>query len=337
MGYAHWPSVPASRLEGNVERVTSLESVANILSASGALDPQGPVAKAIADLWWIMLAMSAVVFVAFLAAFGYALFRRRADDDDTAPKTNRWIIAGGVVMPSIVLTAVYALTLSAMSSVDPDLPPDPVVVEVVGHQWWWEIGYEGHDFTTANELQIPVGEPVEIRLTSSDVIHSFWVPALGGKIDALPDTVNSLILQADEPGDYRGQCAEFCGLQHAKMGLLVVATSRAEFDRWLADQSMPAGSPDDPLAREGEAIFLSAGCPECHTIRGTRASGEEGPDLTHIASRQTLAATTLPNTPAHLSNWIEDPQAFKEGTQMVTSPLSDDEIEALTAYLMVLR
>lgn len=320
----------------------SLGELGPLALAQGSLDPGGPVAEELADLWWVLLAISVVVFVIFLAALTYALFRRRDgripdEIEETSLTPSRWIILGGVVLPAIVLTVVFVLTIDAMRSTTPDLPQDPVVVEVTGHQWWWEIRYQGHDFATANEIHLPTGEPVEIKLSSADVIHSFWVPALGGKLDALPDYVNTLILQADEPGGYRGQCAEFCGLQHAKMGILAVATPRPEFDEWIGAQEEQASTPTGSLEQEGQEVFLEAGCPDCHTIRGTSAMGETGPDLTHVASRQTLAAVTIPNTPEHLSNWIADPDSVKEGTQMDPSPLSEEELEALIAYLTSLR
>lgn len=310
--------------------------------AQGSFDPKGPVARGMAELWWVMVAISVVVFLIVLVALWYAAFRRRdavaeSKTDDVSLSPSRWIVWGGVVMPLVVLTVIFALTLSAMRSITPSLPSDPVVIEVVGNQWWWEIRYEGHEFATANEIHLPVGEPVEIRLTSADVIHSFWVPNLGGKMDALPDYENSLVLQADEPGDYRGQCAEFCGLQHAKMGILAIARPRAEFDEWLAAQALPAREPSGALEMRGRDVFLEAGCPQCHTIRGTSANGDTGPDLTHVAARQTLAAVTIPNTPEHLSNWIADPDSVKSGTEMDPSPLGKEELEALTAYLGALR
>lgn len=310
--------------------------------AQGSLDPRGPIAEEIAELWWVMLAISVVVFVIFLAALGYAIFRRRDGDssnetEETSLTPSRWIIWGGVVLPVIVLTAIFVLTIEAMRSTTLELPDDPVVIEGIAHQWWWEFRYEGEEFVTANEIHIPVGEAVELRLDSADVIHSFWVPALSGKIDVLPDYTNTLTLQADEPGDYRGQCAEFCGLQHTKMAVIVIARPRAEFNRWLAEQAKPAAPPRDPLAQKGQEIFLAAGCAECHTIRGTRASGDKGPDLTHLTSRQTLASATIPNTPEHLENWIADPQAVKTGTQMTAPKLTEEELDALTAYLMELR
>ena len=310
--------------------------------AQGSFDPKGPIAEQLANLWWVMLAISVVVFVIFLAALGYSLFRRRVDDgseevEKTSLMANRWIIWGGVVLPVIVLSVIFVLTIEAMRSTTLDLPEEPVVIEGIAHQWWWEFRYEGGEVVTANEIHIPTGEAVQLHLDSADVIHSFWVPALAGKIDVLPDYTNTLTLQADEPGDYRGQCAEFCGLQHAKMAVIAIARPRAEFNRWLAEQAMPAAAPDDPLTQRGHQVFLQAGCPECHTIRGTEASGDKGPDLTHLASRQTLAAATIPNTPEHLSNWIADPQAVKEGTQMAAASLTEDDLAALTAYLMELR
>ncbi len=291
--------------------------------AQGSLDPAGPVAAEIAELWWWLLVLGALVYLLVIAVLLRALTRRHG------PAPGLLLVGGGVVLPAVVLTAVFGLSLRSMRAI-PHEAHGALVIDVVGHQWWWEVRYPGAGVVTANEIHVPVGRPVDLQVVSADVVHSFWVPELAGKIDALPDYANSLLIQADAPGEYRGVCAEFCGLQHAKMNLLVVAQPEAEFAAWLAAQAQPAvGAPPQ--------VLHGAGCGDCHTIRGTGAAGEMGPDLTHVASRRTLAANTLLNTPEHLRRWLEDPQQVKEGTQMEAVDLTAAELDALLTYLGGLR
>ncbi len=295
------------------------------LLAQGSLDPAGPVAAEIAALWWWLLGLGGLVYVLVIAVLVRALARR--GESPAAP--GLLLVGGGVALPAVVLTAVFGLSLRSMRAL-PHEAEGARVIEVVGHQWWWEVRYPDAGVVTANEIHLPVGRPVELRVVSADVVHSFWVPELAGKIDALPDHANSLVLQADEPGEYRGVCAEFCGLQHAKMNLLVVAQPEAEFRAWLGGQAgLAAGEPPQ--------VFSDAGCAMCHTIRGTAAQGEMGPDLTHVGSRRTLAANTLRNTPEHLRRWLADPQQVKEGTQMEAPDLTPAELDELVAYLGELR
>lgn len=205
----------------------------------GSFDPQGPVAAAMAELWWLMLALGAAVFVIFAVLLGVGLFRRRAageqPDGPSRARFGRWLVVGGVVVPLFIILVVFVATIRAMRWVPTNAPPDAMVVEVTGHQWRWEVHYPQQGISSTNELHLPVGRPVALRLTSADVIHSFWVPQLGGKMDLLPDGVNTLVLQADEPGTHRSQCAEFCGLRHADMKLTVVAEPAEQFESWVAD------------------------------------------------------------------------------------------------------
>jgi cytochrome c oxidase subunit 2 len=206
----------------------------------GVLDPQGPVSEAIADLWWLMLGLSAIVFVAVVVVLALGLFRRRPAADREAggerPKQfSRWFVVGGVVAPLLILTVVFGATVRAMRLL-PTASPEALVVEVVGHQFWWEVRYPDEGITLTNELHLPVGRPVNLRLSSADVIHSFWVPALAGKVDLLPDHPNTLVLEADQPGVHQSRCAEFCGLQHTKMVLTVVAEPEDRFDAWVAER-----------------------------------------------------------------------------------------------------
>jgi cytochrome c oxidase subunit II len=218
----------------------------------------------------------------------------------------------------------------------------PLQISVVGHQWWWEVQYadsvNSRSLTTANEIHLPVGRTVILKMTSHDVIHSFWVPNLAGKKDLVPGYSTTTWLRADRPGIYRGQCAEFCGHQHALMGLLVIAEPPAQFARWYDAQLADAMPPTDTVASTGKNVFLGAhGCVLCHTVRGTAAGGTVGPDLTHLASRRTLAAATVPNTRGWLGGWVMDPQGIKPGAKMPPNDMRPDELQALLTYLQSLR
>jgi cytochrome c oxidase subunit 2 len=216
-----------------------------------------------------------------------------------------------------------------------------ITIKVTGYQWWWHVLYVDPDqskqVVSANEIHIPVGEPVQISLESRDVIHSFWVPNLVGKRDLIPGYKSSIWFKADSAGVYRGQCAEFCGLQHAKMALVVIAEPKEQFQAWLESQYAAPPEPSDPVTIKGREVFLAGQCSLCHAVAGTEARGTRGPDLTHIASRRTLAAGTLPNTRGHLAGWIIDPQAIKPGTHMPSNQLSSSDLQALLSYLETLK
>ena len=313
------------------------------LAAGGALSPEGPAAREIASLWWVMLWLGVAVFTLFVVLLVRGLLRGRgsaAEDDAGAvspASRRRWLVLGGVVMPAVVLVVVLVATVDTMADLQTDGSSDALQIEIVGHQWWWEVNYTAAGVTTANEIHIPVGRPVEFTLTSADVIHSFWVPQLGGKLDLLPEDENVLVLQADTPRVYRSQCAEFCGLQHANMAFVVVAEPADEFQAWLDAQSEPPAAPAAGAAQEGEQVFLQSKCIECHAIRGTSTPEKPGPDLTHFAARTSISAALLPDTPQQLRDWIADPQHFKEGTSMPAADLSDSDLEALAAYLQGLE
>jgi cytochrome c oxidase subunit 2 len=216
-----------------------------------------------------------------------------------------------------------------------------VVVEVRGQQWWWEITYPdqvaSNTVVTANEIHIPTGRPVMLRLSSLDVIHSFWVPSLHGKMDLIPSRINTTWMQADRPGVFRGQCAEFCGLQHAHMGLFVVAEPPESFDRWLANERRPAVEPFDAVRRRGKELFFNAPCLLCHSIRGTEAFGQVAPDLTHFGSRRSIGAATLPNTTGNLAGWITDSHRIKPGNRMPPMSIASEDMQPLLAYLEGLK
>jgi cytochrome c oxidase subunit II len=306
-------------------------------------EPQGPAARAIADLGWLLFTVCGVVYVLVLAALVWAIVRRRHDSDDAAPTTARLARA---VTAAVILTALTLVGLTAASVVTgrgltSPSGPGAITVDAIGHQWWWDFQYRDvtpSDFVSSpNELHIPVGVPVVIKTQSRDVIHSFWVPNLHGKRDLTPGIVSNFWIQADTPGVYRGQCAEFCGYQHAKMSFVVVAEPMEKFLAWIQHQRQPAAAPATPEQQRGQEVFLSAPCVTCHTVRGTTAGSRVGPDLTHVASRATIAAGTLPNTRGHLSGWISDPQATKPGTRMPPSGLSASELQAVLSYVRSLR
>jgi cytochrome c oxidase subunit 2 len=315
-----------------------------------ALDPHGPAAARLANLWWVMFSFGTIIFLAVIGLLAAAILRQRRATSDTPPDSSggdtgrRWPIWGGIIMPFIVLAIVFGYNIFTLAAVESPLGKAPVKIEIVGRRWWWEVKYPDQGIVTANEIHIPVGVPVEIKLQSADVIHSFWVPELHGKMDLIPTRTNFLNIQADKPGVYRGQCAEFCGLQHAKMGLLVIAESQDEFDKWSEAQQQPAATPADPTALQGQQAFMQVGCVFCHTVRGLddkeidRSSIDLGPDLTHIASRQTIAGASLENNPGNLSGWIVNAQHTKPGSLMPTfTSLSSEDLQALLAYLETLH
>lgn len=303
-----------------------------------ALNPAGPQAGRIAGLSWFMIISLSIVYLIVLAILLTSIFRRRRVQSDAEERRlGRWVIIG-VGVTAAYLVALMVLDVSVGRGLsDLSRNEDVLVVDVIGHQWWWEIVYPAQDpsrtITTANELHIPVGRTIRIRTKSVDVIHSFWIPRLHGKRDMIPDHPSDIHIRADQPGTFRGQCAEFCGLQHARMALLVIAQPEAEFRAWQAAQMLPAEAPTDSVRREGLATFLSSTCPVCHTIRGTPAAARNGPDLTHLASRRTIAAGSLPNTRGHLGGWIIDPHHIKPGVNMPRTRIPADRLEPLLYYL----
>lgn len=314
-----------------------------IVFAGQALDQEGPVAESAAGLWWLMLALGAAVFVVVAVVLAVGLFRSRPGDAPEAgpqppQRFGPWIVGGGVALPLVLITTVFGATVRAMRTVPTSAPPDALVVEIVGYQWWWEVRYPDEGITTANEMHIPVGRPVALRLTSADVIHSFWVPALAGKLDLLPDRTNTLVLEADEPGRHLNRCAEFCGLQHTLMGMDVVAESPEAFAAWVADRQAPAADATTTISQRGRDVFFEAGrCASCHAVQGTGADGRKGPDLTHVASRASLGAAAVPNTPDQRARWVSDPHTIKRGVAMPAPDLSEEELQAVLAYLETLR
>jgi cytochrome c oxidase subunit 2 len=306
-------------------------------------NPQGPPARSIASLGWMLFGVCLVVYVAVLVATFWALARRRRPSDDlpeTSRSITRWVV-GATALTAVVLVAISVTSFAAGRGLTQPSGPGAVTIDVVGHQWWWDFTYTDvtpSDYATSpNELHIPVGVPVVLRLQSRDVVHSFWVPNLHGKRDLVPGYTNHLWIQADTPGVYRGQCAEFCGHQHAQMAFNVVAEPVGKFQAWLQHQRRSAAEPATDEQRRGRDVFLQSPCASCHTVRGTDAGSRLGPDLTHVASRLTLAAGALPNTRGHLAGWIADPQSIKPGVRMPSNPLTADDLQAVLAYVRSLR
>jgi len=303
-----------------------------------ALDPAGPFAGPLNTLAWILLVMGGAVMLVVLAALGLALFgpghwRKRLGGE-------RLIWIGGLAFPVVVLSAllVYGLGLTSHLTRDPE--PDEMRVRVTGEMWWWRVAYldtDGREVVQdANEVHIPAGRPVVFELESADVIHSFWVPRLGGKVDMIPGRRNLMRLQADAPGVYGGQCAEYCGGPHALMGLVVIAHEPAAFEAWLSRQATPAAMAT--LPHPGAAVFGRAGCGACHTVAGTGFNGLAGPDLSHVGSRRTLGAGILPNNQGTLAGWISDSQTIKPGNRMPAYPvLTGQELRDVSAWLEGLK
>jgi cytochrome c oxidase subunit 2 len=326
--------------------VITAGAVAGCSGIQSALDPHGPHAVLLARLIWTFTAICVVVWIVVVAVLLYAILRRqdpRSDPLATDPASERR--AGGVIAICAALTAITVMALTIVSYLAQRKlfakDTSAVEIKVTGHQWWWEVEYQDprpdRTFTTANEIHVPIGAPITIKLASSDVIHSFWVPSLAGKMDLIPGQQNELQFTVSRPGVYRGQCAEFCGLQHAHMGMLIVATNQEEFDAWRDSQIKPAESPSDPDTQKGRQVFLSRSCMMCHTIRGTPAGSRVGPDLTHVSSRRYLAAGTLALSRGNLAAWIYDPQGIKPGANMPHTELDADELDALAGYLTVLK
>jgi cytochrome c oxidase subunit 2 len=318
--------------------------------AGSIFDAAGPQAGRIASLAWLFIGVSAVVYVLVIAALAIAARRgrRRASSGELADQrseTDRRL-ARHVVIASAATTLVLFVYVAASARTGRAIawPIDaqrPLTIEVTGHQWWWEFRYRdsvpSNWLTTSNELHIPVGRPVQLVLQSTDVIHSFWIRELHGKQDLIPGRKNTTWLQADRPGTWKAQCAEFCGHQHAKMRFDVVAESPARFNQWYVSQLASAKQPTDSSARRGHDVFMQNTCVMCHTISGTSAGSRVGPDLTHLASRPSIAAGSLPNTREHLARWIVDPQRIKPGVRMPPNQLSSADLAALLDYLETLR
>jgi cytochrome c oxidase subunit 2 len=294
--------------------------------------------SSIVHLWWIMFGAACVGFgvVVFLLFLGWTRRNREAiSEDGTERKATALVVVLGIVIPVAVLSLLFVWSdiFVLRSTAAPSPGSTALSIDVIGHQWWWEVRYPGTDAVTANEIHIPTNTRIRVVGTTADVIHSFWVPELNRKIDLIPGRTNTVLLDATTSGVFRGQCSEFCGLQHAHMTVEVVAETPAAFHKWLANMAKPARAPTTVTEQRGRALFLDDSCASCHQLRGTPARGDVGPDLTHLATRTTLAALTIPNQPSSLRAWIKDPQHFKPGSKMPAVPLDNVQLTELTAYL----
>lgn len=305
--------------------------------------PRSHQTHVIALIWWWMLGAAVVVFAGAVGLLVVAFVRRRDTGlpffGQRARSAGGMVIVFGIVVPMLVLLVLFGATdiYAIRYTQAPAAGSTRMTVRVIGHQWWWEVRYPGSDAVSANEVHIPSGERVQVIATTADVIHSLWVPRLARKIDMVPGRENKLLLEAPDAGRYLGQCSEFCGLQHAHMRLTVIAETPASFQAWLANMAKPAIVPLSGRGPEGKRLFMSRGCGGCHQLRGTEATGRVGPDLTHVASRSTLAALTIANNARELTAWIEDPQAIKPGARMPDLGLSHSEAETIASFLKELR
>jgi cytochrome c oxidase subunit 2 len=311
--------------------------------------PAGPMSARIENLWWFIFVIAVFVFVVVWLFLMRAAAKRRVYEQlppelhpDPAREQRylrRVIVATAVSI--IILFAIlgYAVVTGRyMYSLE---SKNPVSIQVYGHQWWWEVQYPNDDaslwVTTANEIHVPVGVPIVLQTGSRDVIHSFWAPNIQGKRDLIPGHSSAIWFQVDKEGTYRGQCAEFCGIQHAHMAFYLVAESPEKFQAWLSQQRKPAPDPTNDIVAHGRDVFEKGTCVMCHSVRGTNAGSRVGPDLTHVASRISIAAGTLPNNAGSLGGWITDPQAIKPGVRMPPNPLPSEDLQALIAYLETLK
>jgi cytochrome c oxidase subunit 2 len=329
-----------------------------IQSAPSVLSARGTGTETIAGLGIFLIVAGAIVFTVVSVLVIWAVLRRRGTLLEHAPINAgggiRWIQIGGLILPVIILTAVFVATLHALGkfpvhatgmSAAPAMPagdPDAPEIQVTAQRWWWDVRYRfpgsTRAFGTANEIHVPVGETVRISVGSADVIHSFWIPQLHPKIDAIPGRTNTLLIQATAEGTYRGECAEYCGAQHAHMAFVVVAERAEKYRAWLSRMERPAGTPADSIAAQGQRLFTQRACAACHTVRGTEARGTVAPDLTHLASRETIAAGLLVNNRGNLQGWVANAPSLKPGTLMpAMNRFTGRELNALVSFLESLR
>lgn len=317
------------------------------LGPDSMLAAGGVQAKHIEDLFLAYLDVAAIVFVLVVGAFVWAIVRReradapeRAEPAEEAVRPKRRVVGAASAVTVVTLLVLLVLSIMTSRALASLSPKDAVKIHVTGKQWWWKVQYPaetaGMQFDTANEIHVPVGKTIELHLASADVIHSFWIPSLHGKRDLIPGKNGTFVFRADEPGRYEGQCAEYCGTQHANMKIIVVAEPEAEFRAWLEHQKAPAVTPSDPVTLHGQEVFVRSRCITCHAISGTEAFATVGPDLTHVASRRIIAASSAV-TPGHLAGWIANPQGMKPGTQMPASSFAPEDLNALVAYLGSLK
>ncbi len=356
------------RVAGAVLAVATLVLSGCVQARDSITEPVSPQAGEVAGLWYLSLALGTGVWVTVMVLLAFPVVRSRREGRPAArPRTaappagivdeptvtadpalrtlaagdarvrSRLLWIGGIAGPAVILALLLVVSGRVGASTAHTERDGELVIDVTGHMFWWEVRYPEDGIVTANEIHVPVDRPVRLRLHSEDVIHSFWIPRVHGKIDMIPGQENWLSFEATEPGRYRGNCAEFCGIAHAQMVAFLEVQEQEDFDAWVAQQQALARPTTSARAEEGARVFFDAGCASCHAIQGTEAIGGVGPDLTHLASRQTLAAGIVPNDRAHLSRLVTDPWGVKPGNRMPPTQLDDDELDALLDYLETLR
>jgi cytochrome c oxidase subunit 2 len=336
------PTKVTDHLSNKQTSVLAAMSMGLLLGGCGgvqsALAPHGPQAQAIAKISWVMFGGAAVILLLVMALSLYAIYR--SPEKRWKANATVMVLCGGVALPGITLSALLVYGVHEMGSLRAAPSAPAAEIEVIGNQWWWDVHYRGPDgrvIKTANELRIPAGQPVMVRLRSNDVIHSFWVPNLAGKIDLVPGRINHIVLQADQTGLFRGQCAEFCGAQHARMAFHVIAEMPDAYAAWLAGQGEPARTPDDAVALRGRDVFL-AHCVSCHTVSGVGVARGRGPDLSHVASRKFIAAGMVENNRENMVAFIARSQEIKPGSLMPShAHLGEEAIDAIAQYLGTLK
>lgn len=329
-------TTPACKKQTSVLIAMPMLSLCGCEGVQSSLHPRGPHAQAIADIGWLMFGGAAAILLLVMTLALYAIYRPPAQRRTLS--SHVLIAVGGLAFPVVTLSLLlgYGVTSMAKLRAHP-VAQDAASIEVVGNRWWWDVHYRDADgslMTTANEVRIPAGVPVTVVVRSDDVIHSFWVPNLTGKVDLIPGRRNHVVLHADMPGSFRGQCAEFCGAQHARMAFHVIAETPEAHAAWQQAQRAPARAPTEPEAIRGREAFISAGCVACHTVRGVGTARASGPDLTHVGSRSFIAAGTLENTRDNLADYIARSQVLKPGSGMpLYSELDEATLDAIAAYL----
>jgi cytochrome c oxidase subunit 2 len=309
------------------------------MNNSSPFNPNSPLAAITTNLFIFILVIAGIIFIIVASVLVYSIIRYRSSGEDQEPpqtfgNTNLEIL--WTVLPVLTLAIIFGYMLRVMGVTLPNTTSNPDMI-VTGHQWWWEIHYPPSGVVTANEFHLLSGKKYLVRLESADVIHDLWIPELGTKMDLVPGRTNYMYLEGDKTGVFLGTCAEFCGAQHAWMRVRAYVDSSEAYDAWIKDQQQPAKSPSGELTTQGAQLFQTLPCQSCHTIQGTNAKGDVGPDLTHLASRQTLAAGVLENNPDNLVKWLRDPQAVKPGNHMPNLGLTDQQIKQLVAYLETLK
>lgn len=330
--------------------IAMLGAVPGFTGNQTSLNPAGPMAQRIEHTLSLIFFITGVMYVLTMIAVVISVMRNRGAENEFPPpqptspeqhRRNTRAVAGAMGISVLLLFVMMVASFATSHAIGKENGRAPFEVDVYGHQWWWEVQYPQPEadkmVVTANEIHIPTGSLVRIHGTSMDVIHSFWAPNIHGKRDLLPGYENDFVIQADQPGRWRGQCAEFCGPQHAHMSFLVIAEPMDQFHNWMTAQAGTPPPPSTSQTQHGQVVFLSRACIMCHTIRGTVAGSRVGPDLTHVGSRDTIAAGTLRNNPQELAKWITNAQQIKPGVRMPPNPMPQQDLNDLVAYLESLR